>query len=129
MEFGSAAQGEAWGYLNAKDAETAAARVATLRRRIVALDQACAGPYFGGDELSVVDAVHAPLFRFFDALGDRADQEALFGGLERIAIWRGTLRTRPSVIAAVSDDYAANLLAFLRRQGALVVANGAVEAT
>jgi glutathione S-transferase len=122
VEFGTGTLGEAWQLLNAKDAETASLKTEMLRARLATMEAALGdGPYFAGERLSMVDAVFAPIFRFFDALDD--DRLApIFIDLPRIGEWRGALRGRSSVAAAVSSDYAALLRAHLSRQGALLAA-------
>ena len=67
----------------------------------------------------MVDAVAAPVFRYFDVL-DPTVGEPFFSGLPRVSAWRLALSTRPSVISAVGADYGEHFLAHLSRQGALL---------
>lgn len=114
MEFGSAVLNAIAALYNAADAAAHDQRLADLRHKLQRLDEALGqGPWFAGDRFSLVDAVFAPVFRYFDVfaelgLADPAE------GLRAVALWRGRLRQRASVRAAVDDDYPQRLSAFLR---------------
>ncbi|WP_378950174.1 glutathione S-transferase family protein [Mesorhizobium sp. ANAO-SY3R2] len=71
------------------------------------------GPWFGGDAFSLVDAVWAPIFRYFDMFDEIGDF-GILGGKPHLERWRAALSQRPSVRAAVSPDYPQRLRAFLR---------------
>jgi glutathione S-transferase len=70
------------------------------------------GPFFAGGRFSMVDAVFAPIFRYFDVF-DRLAPTGVFDSLPKIAAWRTALAGRPSVRGAVADDYAERLKTFL----------------
>ena len=70
------------------------------------------GPYFAGARFSLVDAVFAPVFRYFDVF-DGIAALGVFDGLPKVSRWRRALSRRPSVRAAVAPDYGDRLLAFL----------------
>jgi glutathione S-transferase len=73
-----------------------------------------AAPWFDGEKFSLVDAVFAPAFRYFDVFEEIGD----FGILDnkpKIARWRKSLRERPSVVAAVSAEYPALLRTFMKK--------------
>ena len=72
-----------------------------------------AGPWFGGEEFSLVDAVYGPVFRYFDVFDTLGDFGILFE-MPRTEAWRKALASRPSVAGAVTPDYPRRLLAFLR---------------
>jgi glutathione S-transferase len=76
-----------------------------------------AGPFFAGQGFSLVDAVFAPIFRYFDVFDEVADL-AVFRDTPKVAKWRSELARRPSVQAAVGPDYPALLRAFLKRHDA-----------
>ncbi|MBI0326200.1 glutathione S-transferase family protein [Burkholderia plantarii] len=121
IEFASAMLGDAWGYLNAADEDAARARGAALRRKLQRVEAELRdGPYFAGAAFGMVDAVVAPVFRYFDRLDAEAGDE-LFDALGKVARWRAALAARPSVIAAVGGDYRERLLAHLRARDAWVV--------
>jgi glutathione S-transferase len=62
----------------------------------------------------LVDAAFGPVFRYFEVI----PPGGLFERLPRVAAWRAALAARPSVRAAVPDDYAALLRGFLLARGA-----------
>lgn len=106
IEFGTAALADAWQFLNAKDRPTANAKQAAFRDKLQRLETViAAGPYFGGATFDMVDAVFAPLFRYFDIL-DPTVSQPIFENLPRVTAWRAALAARESVIAAVGTDYA-----------------------
>lgn len=118
IEFSSAVLADIWGLETAPDetgfrakAKQIEAKFARLERRLVAT------PWFDGAEFSLVDAVFAPAFRYFDVF----DQIGQFGMLDdkpKIAAWRTRLAKRPSVINAVGGDYNDLLRAFMRKHKA-----------
>jgi glutathione S-transferase len=111
MEFGSNVLNTIWAYYTAADAQALQAQREVLRSRLAQLEQALdrQGPYFAGGAFSIVDAVFAPVFRYFDAF-DAIGEPGFCDGLPRLQAWRGAL-------AAVAPDYAQRLLAFLRSRG------------
>jgi glutathione S-transferase len=52
----------------------------------------------------MVDAVYAPLFRYF-GISDPAVAQQVFDGLPRISAWRSALAARTSVREAVGEGY------------------------
>jgi len=114
MEFGSTVLNTIAALYGAGDAAAYAQRLAELRQRLERLDAAMGqGPWFAGEGFSLVDAVFAPVFRYFDAFAalGLADPAA---GLAAVSAWRARLAERPSVIDAVADDYPQRLAGFLR---------------
>uniref|UniRef100_UPI00321856C8 glutathione S-transferase family protein n=1 Tax=unclassified Burkholderia TaxID=2613784 RepID=UPI00321856C8 len=77
------------------------------------------GPYFDGETFGMVDAVFAPIFRYFDTL-ETDGVASIFADVPKVNAWRRNLRGRASVIGAVSVDYQAHFLAHLRRQKAVL---------
>ena len=54
------------------------------------------GPYFAGEKFSLVDAVFAPVFRYFDGFETLGDF-GILAGKPKVAAWRKALAARPSV--------------------------------
>jgi glutathione S-transferase len=78
------------------------------------------GPFFAGERFSLVDAVFAPVFRYFDAF-DALGVTGMLDGKPKVAEWRRKLAMRPSVRDAVVADYPERLMRFLEaRKGVLV---------
>lgn len=114
IEFASATLADAWQFLNAGDRAMAAAKQAALRSRLERLEQQLeSGPYFAGTSFTMVDAVFAPLLRYFDMLEPTISQP-IFESLPLVSVWRSALAARQSVIAAVGADYAERLQQHLR---------------
>lgn len=119
IEFATAALGDAWMFLNAKDQQTAHDKSEALRAKLERFDSEMSdGPYFAGDSLSMVDIAMAPVFRYFDLLDFQPDHR-IFDGLIRVAHWRRALAKHPNVQAAVVGDYADRLRAHLQEVGAV----------
>jgi len=126
MEFGSAVLNGIAAFYNAPDERTLAARRGELRQRFEQLEAVLAsaerkGPWFAGERFSIVDAVFAPVFRYFDVF-ERIADFGFFDGLPRVTAWRRALAERPSVRRAAAPDYAQRLLDFLRARGSALAA-------
>jgi len=120
IQFGTETLTDAWQFLNATDLPTAEAKRAAFRDRLQRLEAVlAAGPYFSGVAFGMVDAVFAPLFRYFDILEPRVSQP-IFENLPRVSAWRAALAARQSVIAAVGGDYAERFRQQLRQHQALL---------
>jgi glutathione S-transferase len=122
IEFATQTMTDGWQFLHSVDVATADTRRATFRDRLRKLEaELGAGPYFTGSAFGMVDAVYAPLFRYFGII-DPAVAKLIFDGLPRVSAWRAALAERPSVREAVVDDYAARFRDHLRQNGALAAA-------
>ena len=118
MEFGSAMLNTIAGYYNAADDAALQARRHELMHRLAQLEPELAlhGPYFAGEAFCIVDAVFAPVFRYFDAF-EQICEDGFTPGLPRLQAWRQALAARPSVRQAVSAAYPQALMQFLRARG------------
>ena len=120
IEFASQIMTDGWQFLHSVDSATADSRRAAFRDRLRKLEaELSAGPYFAGSAFGMVDAVYAPLFRYFSII-DPAAAKPIFDGLPRISAWRAALAERASVKEAVVNDYAALFRDHLRQHGALI---------
>lgn len=130
--FGSECLNDIVGFYSAADAQTLDAKAASLHARFRVLEgQLEIGPWFAGDRFSLVDAVFAPVFRYFDTF-DAIGDFGVFDGLSKVTAWRRSLSARPSVREAVAPDYADRLERFIERKGgalanALVVRSAAMR--
>jgi glutathione S-transferase len=117
MEFGSAVLNTIGSYYTAVDADRLQAQREVLLHRFAQLEVAldARGPWFAGPGFSLVDAVFAPVFRYFDAF-EAIGEASCFGATPRLRAWRFALAARPSVRAAVLPDYPQRLLGFLRQR-------------
>ena len=120
IEFSSALLSDIWGIETAPTRAILDAKAQALRDKFVRLEAMLGkGPWFAGDGFGVVDAVFAPVFRYFDSF-DAIYPHGVLADLTKVARWRAALAVRPSVQAAVITDYRARLDRFIAQQnGAL----------
>jgi glutathione S-transferase len=118
MEFGSSMLNTIWAFYTAPDAASLHAQREQLRSQFARIEAELepAGPWFAGDRFTVVDAVFAPVFRYFDAF-EALGNGGWFDTTPRVRSWRTALAGRASVQQAVSADYPERLLTFLRTRG------------
>jgi len=129
MEFGSALLNDIARFYNAATANEHEQVRATLEGKLQMLEQAlhAEGPWFQGESFGMVDAVFAPVFRYFDAF-ETLGEPGFFGGLPGLSRWREALAARPSVKQAVAEDFAARLLAFLQARPSVLARRTAPRA-
>ncbi|WP_163267984.1 glutathione S-transferase family protein [Chelativorans alearense] len=121
MEFGSAALSDIWTIETTGDRAAFDAAVAALKEKFSRIEAELGdGPYFAGEAFTVVDAVFAPAFRYFDVIDTIADL-GVFDGLPKVQAWRKTLAARPSVREVVAPDYAGRLRRFLDKKGGVLL--------
>jgi glutathione S-transferase len=117
IEFGSALLSTIGAFYAAADEATLATHARTIRMRLEQLETRLGeGPWFDGNAFRIVDAVFAPVFRYFDAF-ETIDDFGFDEGLAKVRAWRAALAARPSVVAAVRPDYPARLRDFLEGRG------------
>ena len=115
MEFGSAVLGDIWGLETVTDEVAFNVKVKQATEKFARLEaRLVAAPWFDGESFSLVDAVFAPVFRYFDTIDEIGDF-GILADKPKIARWRRSLRERPSVRDAVSPDYSALLRAFMKK--------------
>ncbi|MDP3692220.1 glutathione S-transferase family protein [Bradyrhizobium sp.] len=118
MEFGSAILSDLWGLETTADAAVFESKREAIVAKFARVEAALgSGPFFAGQNFSLVDALFAPIFRYFDVFDELTDL-AVFAGTPKLRMWRAKLAKRPSVQAAVGADYPKLLRAFLVRHDA-----------
>ncbi len=116
IEVGSSILNDIAGLYNAQDPNGFNIKAQAMRGKFERLERALgAGPYFAGDGFTLVDAVFAPVFRYFDTF-DRIEDFGILADLPKIESWRRELAKRPSVATAIDDGYAERLRDFLLRR-------------
>ena len=122
IEFGSALLNGIAAFYNASDDAGLQARRDELVRRFATLEAALPrASWFDGERFSIVDAVFAPAFRYFDTF-ERIADFGFFDATPKLRAWRARLAQRASVRAAVAADYDQQLLRFLRQRGSALSA-------
>lgn len=118
IEFGSSILADLWGFETATDANSYEAKRKILAEKFGRVEKALtAGRFFAGRHFSMVDAVYAPIFRYFDVFDTITDTQ-VFAQTPKVQAWRAALGERPSVVSAVTADYADRLRAFLAEHDA-----------
>ncbi|XUM21293.1 glutathione S-transferase family protein [Bradyrhizobium oligotrophicum S58] len=125
MEFGSAILGDLWGLETTQDGAVFATKREALTAKFARVEDALGeGPYFAGARFSLVDAVFAPIFRYFDVFDAYGDL-GIFASTPKVRAWRDQLTQRPSVRTAVGANYPELLRAFLARHDAYLLKQAA----
>lgn len=118
MEFGSTILSELWGLETTTDPAVFESKRQAVAGKFSRVEEALgSGPFFAGQQFSLVDAVFAPIFRYFDVF-DRVIDLSVFTDTPKVRAWRQQLAARPSVSSAVGADYPELLYAFLVRHDA-----------
>jgi glutathione S-transferase len=118
MEFGSTILSELWGLETTGDAAVFEAKRVAVAAKFARVEGALgSGPFFAGETFSLVDAVFAPIFRYFDVFDGLIDL-SVFAETPRVRAWRTALAKRESIRNAVGTDYPQLLHAFLVRHNA-----------
>jgi glutathione S-transferase len=118
MEFGSTILSELWGLETTGDPAVFETKRKAVAAKFAQVEKTLgAGPFFAGEEFSLVDAVFAPIFRYFDVFDELTDL-SVFAETPKVRAWRKALAQRGSVRTAVGPDYPQLLHAFLVRYDA-----------
>jgi glutathione S-transferase len=120
MEFGSSILGDLWVVQTTQDHGAFDAKIKTVTEKFARMeDQLSAGPFFAGKAFCIVDAVFAPVLRYFDVFDEIRDF-GVFAATPKVRAWRNALGARPSVKNAVVPDYADRLRAFLNKHDGVI---------
>jgi glutathione S-transferase len=115
MEFGSSILADIWTIETTADKAVFDGKIQVLKDKFARIEGELGGrPYFAGKTFSIVDAVFAPVFRYFDVFDGIADL-GVFAVTPNVRVWRKALAEQASVKAAVVPDYADRLRAFLKK--------------
>lgn len=120
IEVSSAILNDIAGLYNAPSKKTFEAKAEALRAKFERVEAALDGaPFFAGPDFTLVDAVFAPVFRYFDVF-DKAGGFGILADLPGISAWRQQLAARESVKAAMDDGYPERLHDFLMRRRSFI---------
>jgi glutathione S-transferase len=121
MEFGSTILSELWGLETTGDPAVFETKRKAVAAKFAQVEKTLdAGPFFAGEDFSLVEAVFAPIFRYFDVFDELIDL-SVFADTPKVRAWRKALALRPSVRTAVGPDYPQLLHAFLVRHDAHIL--------
>src|SRR5947207_1875479 len=84
IEFGSALLNDIWGLYSATDETAFNAKACALKAKFARVEARLKGPWFNGENFSLVDAVFGPVFRYFDAF-DRIGDFGILNRLPKVA--------------------------------------------
>lgn len=128
IEFGSSILNTIAGFYQAGDRETFEQKRNDLIAKFGWVEQHLKqAPYFAGEAFSIVDAVYAPIFRYFDVfeslhLDHLENLDFGFSKTPKIMAWRQVLQSHSSIQNAVVKDYPQRLLGFLERRNSYLSA-------
>jgi glutathione S-transferase len=121
IEYGSQVLNAIWRFYSATDEAAFEKERAGLAAMVETIEaELSGGPFFAGEAFSLVDAVFAPAFRYFDAF-DRLGVTGMLDGRPKVAAWRERLAERDSVRTAVVEDFAERLMRFLEAKNGVLV--------
>lgn len=91
-----------------------------IQQKFLWIEQALdGGKFFAGEVFHLIDAVYAPVFRYFDVF-DCFCALNTFENLPKVTAWRAALKQRESVKQAVAKQYPSQLLAFLTKRNSYI---------
>lgn len=96
-DFMTGVYGDAYRLYTAKTEEIARENAASAKARLAKMEEAINGPLFNGDSFGMVDATAAPPFRRLAWAEEIEPSLGIFDDLPKVALWKDTLLTRPSV--------------------------------
>ena len=122
IEFSSAAISDIHNFYMSSNEEDLAAKRNAIVARLKPLEKELpdhvgkASALFAGASFSLVDAAYAPIFRMLK-LFERFGPFEFLSQLPKTQAWADNLLERPSVKAAVSEEYENRLFAYVRQKG------------
>lgn len=121
IELGSSILSDLWGFETAKDEATFSSKGADIVRKFSRVEAELGdGPFFSGQDFSLVDAVFAPIFRYFEIF-DALAPTNMFEALPRVTAWRASLLSRESVRNAVTEEYGDMMKDFLKNHDSWIL--------
>ncbi|KPJ93953.1 MAG: glutathione S-transferase [Gammaproteobacteria bacterium SG8_11] len=117
IEFGSNINVEQYSMLIAKDQTAFEEKFQALRKDLQRLEQQLgAGPYFNGEQFSLVDAAYAPPLMRFNLI-ERYYDFKLFENCPKSTAWQKTLLSRESVQHSVVQEFETLFTSAIRDAG------------
>lgn len=120
IEFGNDTLSATYSYFTAGDELKLKQLEAKITERFDILEeQIVNAPFFNGDTFSIVDAVYAPLFRFYDVL-KHYETKFSFQGMPNVVKWWDAIMNRPTVINSVPESYMGDMFVYLDKQDSVL---------
>jgi len=108
------------GYYYALDKETMEDRLRTVEVRLITLENALGnGPFFNGEQFSLIDAAAAPMFSRIELLNGFHTIN-LLAPYKKLTAWSKTLLNYPSVKVVATDSFQQDCLDALRRKNSYI---------
>jgi len=104
IEFGSRILDKIGALYNSKSEKCYFECLKELASSFSRLNDIVVGPYFSGNTFYMVDAVYATIFRYFDVMDSYLPFD-IFGGCDKVNVWRLKIAQRPAVQMAVLNTY------------------------
>jgi glutathione S-transferase len=112
VELGALALADLYRLYIANDEVTFEVERKQIDAKLQRLEKEIAGPWFSGERFGLVDAAFGPVFRYLDVFDWRLGRR-LIERPAKVRTWSEALAARPSVQAAVADDYPERLIDFI----------------
>jgi len=97
IEFSNALSGPGWVLMATKDEAVVQKMAGDAKAGLARLEAELVGPFWGGEDFSLVDAAVAPMLQRLHWANTIAPELDLFGDTPRVAAWTVRLLARPSV--------------------------------
>lgn len=104
IEFGSAVLMSQYGLYMAKDAETFEAKRQEIVKQIQQLEAVIQGPFFNGEDFSLIDASYAPIWMRLALLEDFGPLD-LYHDAPKVAAWAEATLALPAVQQSVVPEF------------------------
>ncbi len=116
IEFASSLLNDIAGFYSASSEKALEEKRVQLSRKFALVEtDLMTASWFSDQNFGLLEAVFAPVFRYFDVFDHISDFEILTP-LKRTGDWRERLASQPSVQQAVSIEYPSLLTVFLKRK-------------
>ena len=112
VEYGAQALADIYRLYTAPDEARSETERKQVEAKLERLENELSGPWFSGDRFGLVDAAFGPVFRYLDVFDWRLGRP-LIERPAKVRAWSEALAKRPSVRAAVGQDYAERLIDFI----------------
>lgn len=119
IEFSSAMLGDLWGFYTAADEVAFAAKKKSLHEKMNRLEARLVGPWFDGERFHLIDAVFAPVMRYFPLFDSMGVEDQLVG-FPKLRAWKSALLARPSARDAVAPDFEQKFAAAIRGRNSFI---------